>query len=225
MTNTNSSRNSPKVIIIVLLVLFGAFAVFTIYLVENTPVKYVPELIDKVSDKVGNRFYFEIPSDKVLKERFIKNKEAYETLCKMAKADGIDRLDESQLVYEDGHVPPQFMPGTLGGKLKGKINHARFLEYHQLLSDCKVRTVSRMFEKRGGVSGVAFLVYASGIRGLNQPFTQKYVARFDTDEFPVVENTDLALPDKDGLVNALVKIAPHWYIWRYSFKPEDKKHF
>lgn len=218
MAHSTNTRNSPKVIIIVLLALFGIFIVGSIYLVENTPVKYVPELIDKVSDKVGNRFYFENPKDEVLKDRFLKNKTAYEQLAKMAEEDGIERLDESQLIYSDGRVPPQFMPGTLGGKLKGKINHVRFLQYHELLSQSKVRTIARALKQKQGYSGVTFLVYAdNNLRNLDRSFNQKYVARFDTDDYKTVENTDLVKPDEKGYVNAVVKLAPHWYIWKYSY--------
>ena len=221
MANSNYSRNSPTVIIIVLLALFGIFIVVSVYLVENTPVKYVPELIDKVSDKVGNRFYFENPKDEVLKDHFFKNKAAYEKLCKMAHEDGIERLDESQLLYSDGRIAPQYMPGTLGGKLKGKINQVRFLEYHELLTDCKVRTVHRMLKEKHGYSGVSFLVYAdSNFRNLDRSYTQKYVTRFDDDSYTTVENTDLVKPDKKGYVNALVKLEPHWYIWKYSYSQD-----
>lgn len=214
------------VIIIVLLALFAVFIIVAVYLVENTPVKYVPELIDKVSDKVGNRFYFENPSDKVLKERFLKCKESYETLVEMTKEDGVDRLDESLLSYVDDSVKPQFMPGTLGGKLNGKINQKRFMVYHELLSDCKVRTIARLLEKRDQCQGVRFLVFSNnGIQNLNNAFTEKYVVYFERDDYSTVENTDKAKPDKNGCVNALVKIEPHWYIWRYTFKPQGRKLF
>lgn len=227
MANANNSgKNSPKVIILVLLALFAIFIVVAVYLVENTPVKYVPELIDKVSDKVGNRFYFDNPSDKVLKERFLKSKKSYETLVEMTKEDGVDRLDESLLSYVDDNEKPQFMPGTLGGKLKGKINHRRFMVYHELLSECKVRTIARLLEQRDESQGVRFLVFTdNGIQNLNNPFTEKYVVYFERDDYPTVENTDKASPDKNGCVNALVKIEPHWYIWRYTFKPQARKLF
>jgi len=221
----SSGRNSPKVIIIVLLALFAVFVVVAVYMVENTPVKYVPELIDKVSDKVGNRFYFDNPSDNILKDRFFKNKKDYETLLSMANEDGVDRLDESQLSYIDNSVKPQFMPGTLG-QLQGKINRRRFFVYHELLSECKVRTIARLKESRDQSSGLRFLVYTdNSIQNINRPFTEKYVVYFDRDDYPTVDNTDLAKPDDSGCVNALVKIAPHWYIWRYTFKPRENKLF
>ncbi|MBP7860126.1 hypothetical protein KA183_00470 [bacterium] len=227
MANANySGKNSPKVIIIVLLALFAVFIIVAVYLVENTPVKYVPELIDKVSDKVGNRFYFENPSDKVLKERFLKCKESYESLVKMTKEDGVDRLDESLLSYVDDNEKPQFMPGTLGGKLKGKINQRRFFIYHELLCECKVRSIARLLEQRDKSQGVRFLVFTeTGIQNSNNPGSQKYVVYLERDDYSTVENTDKAKPDKNGCVNALVKIEPHWYIWRYTFKPQDRKLF
>lgn len=227
MVNANDTgKNSPKVIILVLLALFAIFIVIAVYLVENTPVKYVPELIDKVSDKVGNRFYFENPSDKVLKDRFLKSKKSYETLVEMTKEDGVDRLDESLLSYVDDNDKPQFMPGTLGGKLKGKINQRRFFIYHELLGECKVRSIARLLEQRDKSQGVRFLVFTNnGIQNSNYPGSQKYVVYLERDDYLTVENTDKASPDKNGCINALVKIEPHWYIWRYSISPQEGRLF
>ncbi len=224
---TSQKRNSPKVIIYLLLVLFIGFGFAAYYLVENTSVKYVPEFVDIVVDKIGKRFYFENPSDTVLKKGFKNSKRSYEKLCQMMAEDNILKLDESQIKYEGSNAKAEFMPG-LSDNLKGKVNRRRFYTYHELLTDCKVRTIDRVVKADDEESApfVRFLLYTDQeITNLNRPFTEKYIVWFERDNFTTVADTDKVQPDKDGLVNVMSKIEPHWYIWKCIYKAEDGLHF
>lgn len=182
--------------------------------------------MDKVAEKVGDRFYFENPSDAILKKKFQETKKSYERLYEMAMEDNISTLDESQIKYLDSKIKTQYMPGALTDNLKGKVNRKRFLDYHELLGECKVRTIDRLAKGKGDTPGVRFLVFTDQKwTGLDKPFTEKYIVKFEDENFETVPDTDKVLPDKKGFINALAKIEPHWYIWRYTYEPEEALHF
>ncbi len=241
MANANNSgKNSPKVIIIVLLALFAIFIVVAVYLVENTLGKDVSfqnwvsasqKFSNDAKERKMKNSFKTCPSDIDVRELYKQHKKEFDLINTMFIEDKLDSLNSLYAYHNDGRLAtyPYVDKLDLGESYKKAtfvIPQKRYDTYRKLMKSCKVDWIISLSDEKHVCVGFEMFSESleNGIDAENAKFfKRKGVCYLQQADFKPYQTTD-AIKPKHGFINGAAQLEPqsHWYIWLCAQLPVKK---